>query len=189
MEGNLVTIEGIDGAGKTTLANSLKKEFQDAKFTKEPTESKIGKTAINSLKETKPLTQLFLFLADHSNHLEQTIKPSLKNNKLTICDRYTGSRYAYQGAQGIEKKWIEQIHENWSIQPDLTILLDIDIEKAIKRTNPPFDKKTLKIIRNNYIEYIQNRKKQNKKTKIIDANQKPEKIKTKTTKAIKDILR
>ncbi len=161
--GKLITIEGIDGTGKSSITKMLKKRFKDAVFTKEPTESWIGKaTRISIDSDIDSLAQLFLFVADHAEHIARVIRPALEEGKTVISDRYSDSRYAYQGAtlSGIfddAMGWIQNIHRDWTIVPDLTILLTVDTEVAVSRcgfrgNHTKFEKiEFLKNVQGNYM--------------------------------------
>ncbi|HOK58733.1 MAG TPA: dTMP kinase [Methanothrix sp.] len=131
--GLLITLEGIDGAGKTTVAGMLKRRFPDFVFTREPTDGPIGKMARGT---EEPLEQLFLFMADHANHLRSCILPSISSGKVVVSDRYIDSRAAYQGAllrEMIPIDWIYDLHRPWSLMPDMTLLFRIDPSVALER--------------------------------------------------------
>ncbi len=138
-KGKLITLEGIDGTGKSSIARMLEAKFPEAIFTTEPTQSWIGKAVKRSIEsEADPLAELFLFVADHAEHIAKVIRPSLEEEKLVISDRYSDSRYAYQGAtlSGIFEdamEWVRSIHKGWTIVPDMTILFTLDPEIAISR--------------------------------------------------------
>ncbi|MCZ7400556.1 MAG: dTMP kinase, partial [Candidatus Methanoperedens sp.] len=88
--------------------------------------------------EADPLAELFLFVADHAEHISKVIRPALDNGKIVISDRYSDSRYAYQGATlshifDDAMGWVESIHKGWTIVPDLTILFTIDPNIAVSR--------------------------------------------------------
>lgn len=138
----LVTLEGLDGSGKSTLWNGLQDEFEDAVFTREPTESWYGDAVYRSIKtdDANPISELFLFTADHADHLERVIRPELEDGNLVISDRYSDSRHAYQAATLEEElsaplQYIQGIHEPITRKPDLTIYLDIEPEKSVKRSD------------------------------------------------------
>lgn len=141
MQGKLITIEGIDGSGKSSICKLLQedKEFINFKFTREPTDTWIGDTVNYALKnDTDQIAELMLFLADHAQHIATTIRPALINGVHIISDRYSASRCAYQGVTLKNKiddpvKWIQNLHNGWTINPDFTILLDLDPEKAVQR--------------------------------------------------------
>ncbi|WP_348530469.1 dTMP kinase [Methanothrix sp.] len=131
--GLLITLEGIDGAGKTTVARMLHKRFPDFVFTREPTEGPLGELARST---EEPLEQLFLFMADHANHLRSVVLPSISSGRIVVSDRYIDSRVAYQGAlmrDLVPLDWIYEIHRPWSRMPDMTLLFRIDPSLALER--------------------------------------------------------
>ncbi len=138
-KGKLITLEGIDGTGKSSIAKMLKNKFPEAVFTAEPTKSWIGKAVKKSIEsDADPLAELFLFVADHAEHIARVIRPALEQGKTVISDRYSDSRYAYQGvtlSSIIENplEWVQGIHKGWTIVPDMTILFTLDPEIAISR--------------------------------------------------------
>ncbi|PKL52766.1 MAG: dTMP kinase [Candidatus Methanoperedenaceae archaeon HGW-Methanoperedenaceae-1] len=135
----LVTLEGIDGTGKSSAVKGLESKFKDAVFTREPTHNWIGEAVKKSIEsDTDPLAELFLFVADHAEHIARVIKPALLEGKMVISDRYSDSRYAYQGVtlSGLfddAMEWIKGVHKGWTIVPDLTILFKIDPAVAVGR--------------------------------------------------------
>jgi dTMP kinase len=135
-----VTVEGVDGAGKTTVVEEMREEFDGATFTREPTESWLGDAVERAVSDddSEPLTDLFLFAADHADHLRRVIRPALEDDALLVCDRYVDSRYAYQGATLSDRfddavAWVRGVHEPWTVYPDLTLLLDVSVETALER--------------------------------------------------------
>lgn len=139
IKGKLITLEGIDGTGKSSIAKMLGTKFPEAVLTTEPTKSWIGKAVKRSIEsDTDPLAELFLFVADHAEHVAKVIRPALLEGKTVISDRYSDSRYAYQGATlsrlfDDTMEWVEGIHKGWTIVPDLTILFTIDPDVAVSR--------------------------------------------------------
>lgn len=146
MTGYLITLEGIDGSGKSTVAEALSpSDFEalarDVTFTREPTGSDAGQLLRENLSQDHrdPWTELFLFMADHSTHLQETVWPALEREELVICDRYIDSRCAYQGHTLDDMmddpiQFLHNLHQPWSRFPDCTILLDIDPATAVERT-------------------------------------------------------
>ncbi|QUO48973.1 dTMP kinase [Halorubrum ruber] len=139
----LITLEGLDGSGKTTVWEALQDVYPDATFTREPTDSWYGEAVGRSMgdPDADPLAELFLYTADHANHLSETVRPALANGDLVISDRYSDSRFAYQGATlaradaGIERpvEYVRGIHAAFSRPPDATIYLDLDPKTAAER--------------------------------------------------------
>ena len=140
-----ISVEGIEGCGKSTLVNGLDQHLQerniDYVITKEPGSTSIGKILRSILLDKKqqisPLTELLLMFSDRLDHLDKVIKPSLEAGKIVITDRYIDSTYAYQGAgRGIPKKIIDNLVSQTEIMlPDRTILLDISPEEGLKRAS------------------------------------------------------
>ncbi len=137
----LITLEGIDGAGKSTLYEGLKTRLQDLKpvFTKEPGSPLVNEAVRREIGANKdPFAEATLFVADHAAHLAQIVLPALEKKKLVISDRYSDSRFAYQqvslvGIVPDPKAWLTAVHAGWSVRPDLTILLLISPEVAMSR--------------------------------------------------------
>ncbi|WP_323171100.1 dTMP kinase [Natrialba sp. PRR66] len=139
----LVTLEGLDGSGKTTVWEALQKSHPDAVFTREPTnDSWYGDAVYRSIEDddADSLAELFLYTADHADHLSRKIEPALERGELVVSDRYADSRFAYQGATLAETERVENpleyvidIHDAFSVEPDLTLYLDLDPETAARR--------------------------------------------------------
>lgn len=200
MAGKLITLEGIDGSGKSTIMKSLKLYFKgknDVLFTREPTREWTGEVVNRAIREeTDPMAELFLFVADHANHLSKTIRPGIENNMIVISDRYSDSRYAYQGAtlKGIIKQpleWVMDLHRDWTIVPDLTILFDVSPEIAISRVGTrdwqtKFEKISfLEQVRSNYHTLVDM---QTDRFIVVDADQPYSKVEQVVFKAIKEHL-
>ena len=137
----LVTLEGLDGSGKTTVWNALGDDYPEAVRTREPTDSWYGEAVDRSIgaAEADPLAELFLYTADHADHLSRVIRPALDEGRLVVSDRYSDSRYAYQGAtlDGVVDDpiaYVRSIHEPFTRRPDLTVYLDVDPETAAERS-------------------------------------------------------
>ena len=141
--GILITFEGIDGSGKSSVARSLcdalKKEFAVV-LTREPGATELGKQLRTILqKRTFDLdakAEYLLFAADRVQHMQEIVLPALRDNKVVISDRMADSSFAYQGyGRGVDPGMITQINR-WAMQerePDLTIYLELDYEQACER--------------------------------------------------------
>lgn len=137
----LVTLEGLDGSGKTTAWGALSKRHPEAVLTREPTDSWYGDAVYRSLEdeEADPIAELFLYTADHAAHLSRTVRPALRDDRLVISDRYSDSRFAYQAAtlEGtIEQplSYVRELHAPFSRPPDATLYFDVDPETAAERS-------------------------------------------------------
>ena len=166
----LVTLEGLDGSGKTTVWERLRTDGDvppDTTFTREPTDSWYGESVQRSIDddEADSLAELFLYTADHAAHLADTVRPALDDDRLVVSDRYSDSRYAYQGATLAGADWFEDplayvqsVHEPWTRPPDRTVYLDIDPETAARRsgaTNKFETAEYLAAVRQNYERLIE----------------------------------
>ena len=180
----LVTLEGLDGSGKTTVWESLQETYPDAVFTREPTESWYGDAVYRSITadDADPLAELFLYTADHADHLSRVVRPALADGDLVISDRYSDSRYAYQGATlaGGEiddpLDYVRSIHEPFTRRPDHTIYLDVDPETAAERsggTNKFERAAYLRQVRDNYERLLEA---DPERFVRIDASQSPEAV-------------
>lgn len=140
-----ITFEGVEGAGKSTQINLLSNYFKKNKIDfialREPGGTFLGEKIRNILlkdKELKidPTIETLLMMVSRRELLIQKIFPSLKENKIVICDRFIDSTMAYQGyGRGVDLKLIKKIFQLvcFNFYPNLTILLDIDIEDSFKR--------------------------------------------------------
>lgn len=135
-----ITIEGIDGCGKSTLAEKLAEDNPDALLTQEPVaDTWHGDVVRKALKEeTGPFTDAFLFMADRAEHLHQTVKPALADGRTVISDRSADSTYAYQSLRvevPLPFEWFDTCYEPWDVEPDLTLWLDVSPETAMERVD------------------------------------------------------
>ena len=137
----LITVEGIDGSGKSTLVSALRGSLEDLDpvFTREPGSTWVGDAVRRAVQErVDPVTEALLFVADHAAHLEAVVRPALDGKRMVISDRYTDSRYAYQAAmlEGLipdPMGWLRSLHDGWTVVPDRTFLLLIPVEEALAR--------------------------------------------------------
>ena len=140
----LITVEGGDGAGKTTLVRALAQHWNAAgvplQTTLEPGGTAIGRGLRNLVLHTDAELSLwaetFLFLADRSADVAEIIRPALHRGQLVLCDRYADSTLAYQGhGRGLDLDLLQRLNHaaTGGLQPDLTILLDIPPEQGVAR--------------------------------------------------------
>jgi len=161
----IISFEGIDGSGKTTVANMvyqrLKNRFSSKNIvlTREPFTNEIT-SLIEKSGWKDPIALTLLFAADRAYHLRELIN---QNPDVILMDRYIYSSIAYQSALGIEENWIETVNSKFP-KPVLTILLDISPNKALQRIqkNDKFNFKekieSLTIVREKYLELARREK-------------------------------
>ena len=144
MSGKFITLEGIDGSGKTTqgffLKNKLEEFGKDVLFTREPDGVKGAEEIRNLLVQGEKdrwsnITEILLFFASRRHHLEKVLLPAINKGKVVICDRFTDSTIIYQGRENVHlKKIIIELNKSViGILPDLTLIIDIDPTKSLNR--------------------------------------------------------
>ena len=143
MKGKFITLEGIEGSGKSTslkdIANTLDQELIDYVITKEPGSGSLGKDLRSLLlsndNKISGEVELLLMMADRKNHLDSLVIPNLNNGNWVISDRYLDSTYAYQGGgRNMGFALIDELSESLNLPvPDLTILFDLPVEIALER--------------------------------------------------------
>ena len=145
MNGLFITVEGIDGAGKSTqlrwLDDFFRRQGRTVVTTREPGGTPLGE-ALRALllspeEAMDPETETLLIFAARREHLACVIVPALNQGKVVLCDRFTDATYAYQGnGRGVARDRIRAL-EQWvqgELQPDLTILFDVPVELGQQRT-------------------------------------------------------
>jgi len=185
-----ITLEGIEGAGKTTAAQFMRSFLEENEIacllTREPGGTLLGETLREQLLNY-PMhddTELLLMFAARAEHWHHKIKPALSKNQWVICDRYIDSSYAYQGAgRGIEISKISALETTFfkEAQPDLTFLFDLSPEIGLQRAQKRgklnrFEQETLAFhqrIRQSYLNRALN---DQKRFQIIDASLSVEQI-------------
>ena len=142
--GKFITLEGVDGAGKTTHIEFIKNYLSDLNInyvmTREPGGTALGEKLRDILlhDEMNPQTETMLMFAARNEHIDKVIRPNLMKGTIVISDRFTDATYAYQaGGKGVKdekidilKKWVQE-----DLRPDLTFLFDLSVEVSIERLN------------------------------------------------------
>jgi dTMP kinase len=140
-----VTFEGPDGAGKSTalqaVAEALRTDGRKVVTTRQPGGSSLNvRDAILGGQPVEPLAELFLFLADRAQHVSEVIRPALQRGEIVLCDRYGDSTVVYQGhARGLSVPKLRELNQlaTGGLAPDLTVLLDLDVDVALQRVTSP----------------------------------------------------
>lgn len=142
-----ITLEGGEGVGKTTNVNFITAQLDAAQIpwikTREPGGTPLAESIRNLLLASNTdapsdLTELLLMFAGRAQHLDQVIRPALEKGMWVICDRFTDASYAYQGGGRGQSEMTLELLENLvhsNLQPDLTLLLDMSVEKASQRVD------------------------------------------------------
>jgi dTMP kinase len=143
-KGLFITLEGIDGCGKTLLSKNLSQELTNKKIdfllTKQPGGTPLGQKLRTILHEEKDIvsdmSEYLLFAADRAQHIKQVVKPALEKNIIVISDRMADSSLAYQGyGRGLDTEKIKYIN-TWALQntnPDIVFYIQIDLKTAQER--------------------------------------------------------
>ena len=147
MSGKFITIEGTEGAGKSTNLSSIEKVLNDFDIsyivTREPGGTAVGEELRSVLLKNESInisgqTELLLMFASRMQHINDVIKPALKLNKWVICDRFTDASYAYQGyGRQLNLSFISSLENlvHPDLQPDLTLILDVPVNIAMGRVH------------------------------------------------------
>src|SRR5579883_873971 len=145
--GFFITLEGPEGAGKTTQLKLLSQYLEQQNIahiiTRDPGGTALGKPirriVLHSETAINPITELLLYEADRAQNVAEIIKPALTKGKVVFCDRYIDSTLAYQGyGRNIELKLIALLNgiASQNLRPDLTILFDIESTLGLARLHP-----------------------------------------------------
>ena len=144
MPGKFITLEGIEGSGKTGQLHLLEKELKEREvrflITQQPGGTPFGQEVRQVLlqregAQREPTAELLMYLADRYQHLREVIEPALTQGLHVLCDRYHDATLAYQGhARGIGFAIVDQLAEILALRvPDLTLVLDVEVEVGLKR--------------------------------------------------------
>ncbi len=141
----LIVFEGIDGSGKTTQIDILRRKLiangHNPLVTREPGGTPLGDHAglwLRALRKLSPITELLLFNAVRAEHVTKVIQPALDAGHIVLCDRFDASTIAYQAyGRGLDAKMVEKINRiaTDGLQPTLTVFLDLPIEAAQSRND------------------------------------------------------
>ena len=203
MTGKFITLEGIEGSGKSTSLKDITAILDERSIkyitTKEPGGGPLGSDLrsmlLNKDSKISSEVELLLMMADRKDHIENLVIPNLKKGVWVLSDRYLDSTYAYQGGgREIDTSVIDRLADILKLpQPDLTFLFDLPpeaaLERAIQRSaldrfeSEPIDFHTR--IRNAYIQLAENDK---KRFKIIDASKNFNGVKEQVVKTMSQFL-
>ena len=189
-KGMFITFEGGDGCGKTTqiklLDEYLRNKGYKTLLTREPGSKGLGEKVreilLNYDGDVSPVCESFQFLADRAQNVDCLIKPALEEGTIVICDRHTDSSVAYQGyGRGLDVDRIKMLNNNATsgLKPDLTIVLDVDVETSQKRVGAEKDRmesagmEFFERVRQGYLEIA---KQEPERVKVVDSTKTIEEI-------------
>jgi dTMP kinase len=203
--GKFITLEGIEGVGKSTnvaLVDSLVRESgRETLVTREPggtaLAERLREIALHHESEPMPeLAELLIMFAARCLHLENRIRPALRDGVWVICDRFTDATYAYQGGGrgqedsriGILEDWVQE-----GLQPDLTILLDADprvgLQRAGSRSSPDrFEKERIEFFSEVRSAYLARARRFPDRIVVVDAGAPLEAVRKDITKCLSKFL-
>jgi dTMP kinase len=141
--GHLITVEGVEGAGKTTQVEALRAWLVERGVsvvaTAEPDGTPLGaslRRVLGEVDRVAPLTEALLFAASRAEHVQRVIRPALTAGQVVLCDRYIDSTVAYQGyGRGVALETVAQLNRlaTGGVMPDLTLVLDLDVAEGLRR--------------------------------------------------------
>jgi len=200
--GCFITVEGGEGAGKSTalsvLTDWLQAQGIEAEFTREPGGTEISEKIRDllldaRLQEMTPVTELLLMFAARAQHVAERIMPALEAGKWVVCDRFTDSSHAYQGAgRGIDHGLINQLAAiaHPKLVPDLTLLLDVPVEVGLARTRnrsvkaDRFEGEKLAFFERVRIGFLERAAAEPHRFALIDASRSPNEVAAQLTNAL-----
>ncbi len=201
-KGLFITFEGIDGCGKTTQIELLKEELEKKGYTvlltREPGAKGLGEKLreilLNYDGEVSSNCESFLFLADRAQHIDTIIKPAIDKGVIVLCDRHTDSTVAYQGyGRQLDLEQIYQLNKiaTNGIIPDITFILDIDIDTSLQRIGKGRDRmensgrEFFERVRKGYIEISE---KEPQRVKLLQGNSPIKDIQNKISDYVQGLL-
>ena len=205
MPGMFITVEGIEGVGKTTNMEYLKQIItaagKELVVSREPGGTPLGEAVRGLLldpqyKGMDPDCELQLMFAARAEHLDKVIRPAIKAGQWVLCDRFTDATYAYQGGgRGLDTGKIAMLEElvQRDFRPDLTLLLDVPVEvglaRAGNRSAPDrFEQEKVDFferVRQAYLDLV---RKHDRRYRIIDAGQSLVQVQAQLDRVMRDFL-
>jgi len=206
-----ITFEGVEGSGKTSQIQRLKKYLTQkgipCKVTREPGGSPIGEKVRKILlnpehREMVPATELLLYEAARAQHVKEVLKPLLKKGGIILCDRFCDATLAYQGyGRRIDLKWVDRLNDlsSQDIKPDVTFLLDcptvVGLNRALQRNRTlgqereeRFEREEIQFHRRVRKGYLAIARKEPHRVKVIDTREGEEKVFEKIRKIVDNLL-
>jgi dTMP kinase len=207
-----ITFEGVEGSGKTTQIQRLKKYFTQkgipCKVTREPGGSPIGEKIRKILlnpdhRGMTPMTELFLYEAARAQHVKEVIEPFLEKGGVVLCDRFSDATVAYQGyGRSIDLKWIERLNRlsSQGIRPNVTFLLDcpsdLGLKRALQRNRAlkqekegRFEREEVQFHRRVRKGYLDIAKREPRRVKVIDTREGEDRVFDKIREIVDNLIK
>lgn len=205
MRGRFITVEGVEGAGKSTLIDALREcleaDDREVMVTREPGGTRLGEALRevlldNHQREMVPEAELLLMFAARVQHVKETIRPALAAGTWVICDRFTDATYAYQGygrrmplahIRYLEK-WLQE-----DLRPDLTVLLDLPVETGLARTGERGGPDRFETEADEFFErvregYLEMARAEPERFRQVDASREREAVREQAAEVLRDYL-
>jgi dTMP kinase len=205
MTGKFITVEGIEGVGKTTNLEYLRQLItaggKELVVTREPGGTPLGE-AIRGLlldpeyKGMDPDCELQLMFAARAEHLDKVIKPAIEAGRWVLCDRFTDATYAYQGGgRGLNTEIIAALEQlvQGDFRPDLTLLLDVPVETGLERAGnrskpDRFEQEEAAFFERVRQAYLEMARRHNGRYRVIDASLPLEQVQQQLSDTLEDVL-
>ena len=206
VSGVLITLEGVEGSGKTTqmmrLERWLRRQGRKVEHTREPDGTRLG-VAVRALfkrpgVQPRPLVEVFLFMAARQQHVTEKIRPWLDRGRIVLSDRYADATVAYQGyGRGVDLDLIRELNARATsgVMPDLTLLFDLDPAEGMRRVRTRdrrldnFEREALAFhrkVRRGYLEIL---RAEPKRVRLIRAGAPPDVVEAVVRAIVEEFLR
>jgi len=204
--GRFITLEGIEGAGKSTLATLLGERLQARGIVVRATREPGGTPLAERLRalvlqrgeeRVSPEAETLLMFAARAIHLDNLVRPALARGEWVICDRFTDATRAYQGGgRGVDAAWIDELARtvHAGLEPDLTLLLDLPVETGLARagrrrdatggTTDRFESETVAFFARVRERYLQVARAEPGRVRVVDASAAPEAVRAAALEAL-----
>jgi dTMP kinase len=209
--GRFITLEGIEGAGKSTVAAALRAALQDvgvqSVLTREPGGTPLAErlrqiVLARGAEVVSAEVETLLMFAARGVHLDNLVRPAIERGDWVICDRFTDATRAYQGGgRGMDADFIESLARGVQrgLEPDLTLILDLPVQAGLARaqarrlaagevTVDRFESETLLFFERVRARYLQIARENPQRCRLIDASAPAEAVKTAAMAALRPLL-
>jgi dTMP kinase len=206
-----ITFEGVEGSGKTTQIERLRRYLTQmgipCRVTREPGGCPIGERIRKILLNPdhlgmSPLSELLLYEASRAQHVTEVVKPLLKKGMIVLCDRFNDASIAYQGyGRKVDLKWVEKLNRlsSQGIKPDFTFLLDcpsdVGLKRALRRNQMlkkekegRFEKEKIQFHHRVRRGYLSIASKEPHRVKVIDTREGEEKVFEKIRRIVDELI-